>query len=367
MRAFLIVVLLAVAQVWLRPAGQKGETGGLAVRFPSAVGAVLLSGFRPVVVQFLYLDFERAFSEGRTLDAVADARLLLRVDPQNPRAAIYLATVLAYDLAAAERTPGRRLKRLMEGCEILGEAEKRLPADPRLPRDRAMILQRIALDPELADRFRRRTGRDPEREALDAWSRAADLAPGAAGFREAWLSLALDVARLRLGRGDRAGAQELLEEARERARVWEDQVGRLLPALIEAWDRAVEALEGDVPAAARALKGLEEALALVPEPERGGDGKEEAAVLVLLLDPFLDLALREARQGDPLRSLSLMRALHSIQALARRRLTAGRSDGLVAGPRDDYETRWREGLEVLARRLPGAEVDLQPLQDPWAR
>ena len=368
MKTALLLLVLVIGQTLLRPSTEASAGRTLAARFPGAVGAMLFSGFRPFVLQYLYLEFRKAVAEGRTVEAMADGRLLQRMDPYNPGAAQFLTWVIVYDLAAAERTTTGRLKRILQGLDLNQAASERMPRDARFPRDRALILhQTVALEPGLAAAYLLRRGREAALDAGDAWLEAIRLAPMVTGLRDSWLALTLDFARVLLGRGDRAGAERLLDEARERAETWQARISKMNLHLVRAWAQTVASLGQGAALAAEALGELERALALVPLAESAAEAKEELAVWGLLLSPLLEQAALAARAGRDAAALSLLEALHSIQVLTRNRLAQREPEGIVEPPTADYEARWREALAGLSARDAATLNRVRRLGDPWKR
>ena len=110
-----------------------------------------------------------------------------------------------------------------------------------------------------------------------------------------------------------------------------------------------------------------QAMLRVPEPADGGDGKESAAVWVLVLPPMLTLAQEQTDRGETTAALSLIQALHSIQALARYRLAQSEPIGSARPPTASYEVDWKAVLEGLSKRDPALAEPLRRLANPWER
>jgi len=365
LKALLLFLVLLGAQALLIPSRPVGGGGAILSRFPGAFGTALLAGFRPLAIELLYLDFERSYGELRSLDALADARLLQRLDPMNPRAVLYLFRVIAYDLASAAPTLRGKLTYLVEGLKLLEKAEQRLQKDPRLPRARALLLQdQVLNDPRLERLYRLRRGRDPWQEAWRGYLRTLTLAPGAAGTREAAINLVLTWSRLRWAKGHPRQALEILQRGLERARAWGRLLDPLQGGLLRAWTAVALFLQTEkegVPT----VRQLEQAVSKVPGPARGGDGVESLGIWNLVLAPGLRRAQAELHAGEASAALSLLEALHSIQALARRRLLELSGGGRVQPPTAGYEARWRAVVAELEHVLPAFRARLFRIRKPW--
>jgi hypothetical protein len=112
-----------------------------------------------------------------------------------------------------------------------------------------------------------------------------------------------------------------------------------------------------------ALGQLEDALVQVPVETL----KEEKAIWRLVLPPSLELAAGAAERGETAAALSLLEALHSIQALTRKRLGLEEPGGQVDPPTASYQARWTEVLALIPRGGPAEQDRIRRLEKPFEK
>jgi tetratricopeptide (TPR) repeat protein len=353
MRLLLLVVGLGFAQWWIAPAEPPRRTAALSERFPAAVGGVFLGAFQPVLLQYLWWDFEVASTEGRYEDVLTNLRLLQELEPENGRAVVYLAGFVAHTLGGLEGSPLGRLGRIGDAVDLLRAAEARIPKDPALPRMRGLILTNPFVwdDLRLYAAYTTRRGRTPFDEAVEAFGRAWEL-----DRKDRNLAMQLaDALRMRgleqlLAEKDPKAAHGTLTRAREilpgdgtlgRQRLMAD--AGIVAGLAEKRLRAL--LEG--------LSELRAVLATLSE----GEGVEDALAMAILL-PALKLGAELAGSEAPDAILSLLVSVHNILPLLEGRL------GLSQDSVQSAEVRG--GLRVLARLLTERAPHLEEhIPDPW--
>ncbi|MAG58180.1 MAG: hypothetical protein CMJ83_17985 [Planctomycetes bacterium] len=351
MRPFLLLLILGTAQFFLRPEPESESQASLAIRFPGVVHSVVLGGFRPMVVQYLWWDLEAADEEGRHADILRNLTLLQQVEPDNARATLYLAYFLAYTLKERESAQTGRLRRIEQAIDLLQQAETRLPREVSLPLLRGQLLanDQVWSEPRLYVGWTKRRGETPYAGAVAALRRAAELATGARHVHR----LLADALRMRalellLKSGDAPGAASLLAEAVGHL----DQAGATdttARRLAIAWSGVVLALRDRDPVrAAAALGPLAAAIREVDPPNQGGTGTEER-LAGAILRWALDLGRSVAIDGPAVDALSLAVAIHNIQALLEARLEPIRTD---PGADQAFRKELRALVKDVVRRAP---------------
>ncbi|MEE2713673.1 MAG: hypothetical protein VX913_12935 [Planctomycetota bacterium] len=360
MRTLALVALLGVAQWVLRPPTPSTAAQPVAERFSGAVHSAFLGGFRPMLVQYLWWDVEAAQTEGRHHDVIQNLALLQRVDPRNTKAILYMARFGAFTLSATETMPTRKLQRIIEAVDLLERSERRLPLEVTLPLLRAMILTAEwgSTDPRLYLAWSKRRGRTPYTEALRAMEAAAALAPNARVVRRLLAeTMRYRATEMALADGDLERAHQLMARAVAIDASTPGAAATLGARLIVAWERILSGLAlSDGAANARGLDQLRLTMANLDPPGADGDAREELLALAILR-PCLDLGRSAVATGEPRDALSLILAVHKIQAAIEERVAARGGSGQrerILGDLKSLAANILERAPQLGDRIPSA-------------
>ena len=367
MRWGALFLVLVVAQALCRPQpARTTDPAALSAQFPGALQSVVYGAFQPALVQWLWYEYGAARAEGRVLDAVRTLRVLARVEPANPRAILYLAHVLAHDLADRESSPAGRADRIGDGLRVLEDAERRGPLadDPHLPGARGLLLRSV-MDEEIAvvRAVSRRLGQRPLAAAYAAFRRTQELAPGSVNVRLSVVEAGRDRAlELFLVESDRPGAVALLGDALGSVDPVARHTAPLVVTLAASWRRILASLDpdrtSDLP---DALDALRETLEQLPA-EGGTEGPDAESAWVAAALPQLLGAAEASRRGRPELSLSVVEALRRIQAVSARRWALS---SVAMAPGASYIQRWEALLVALEKDLPDRAAALSVLKPPW--
>lgn len=327
MRALLFLVVLGVAQWWVRPEPPRNDARPVSERFSGAVHTAFLGGFRPILVQYLWYDVDRAYVEGRELDVLGNLALLQRIDPTNTKAVLYMAPFLAHTLGGREQRPTARLKRIEDAIELLERTERRVPDDVMLPFVRAQLISSDwgTSDARLYQAWTERRGKTPSAEALEAAERAYALAPHRATVARVYAEkLRVRAIEIALADKDFAGAHALLVRALAADAGFDDDpappVGVLL---VRSWEEALRGLSlGDPSITAGGVLALQRVIQLLEAPGDGMPATEDLLVLAILGN-CMDLGRSTVATAVPEDVLSLVVAVHNIQAVLEGRLGSG--------------------------------------------
>lgn len=358
MRALVLALLLGVAQWALRPPPPATAARPVAERFSGAVHTAFLGGFRPILVQYLWWDVEAAHNEGRHHDVLSNLALLQRADPTNAKAILYMARFRAFTLSDSEPTPTRRLQRIIEAVDLLERTEERLSENVTFPLLRAMILTADwgSSDPRLYRAWTTRRGKTPYAEALSAMERAADLAPDARVVRrllaETMRYRATEIALANRRLGD---AHRLFQRAVATDAGTPGAAETLGARLIVAWERILDGLaRADAAVAAQGLDRLRRAISARDPPGPDTDAREEMLAIAILV-PCLELGHGVVSRAPAEDVLSLIVAVHNIQAVLEERLAARGGSGSkpkISKDLRNLSTRLLERAPQLRDRIP---------------
>lgn len=135
-----------------------------------------LGGLRTAVVGGMFLRGEALRREGRLDEAVALWQRMLALDPDAVSARDHLADVLAHDLRAAAPDDEVRVRRWRDAEALVDDGLARDPDAVRLLWRKADLLLVVPAGDAVVATALAAAGRDREREAIDALTRAARLA-----------------------------------------------------------------------------------------------------------------------------------------------------------------------------------------------
>jgi hypothetical protein len=114
--AVLLLALLALSGLTGSAArAARGESALTAVTPTDFAGLVVMSGFRPIAVDFLWIRAEDLHRQRRYYELLSLYNLLATLDPHFEGAWVYNAFNLAYNLSMLEDTPEKRWRWVREG------------------------------------------------------------------------------------------------------------------------------------------------------------------------------------------------------------------------------------------------------------
>jgi hypothetical protein len=164
----LLLALLAVCG--LSGAAARSARGGSdvpAVTPTDFAGFVLMSGFRPIAVDILWMRAEDLVRQRRYFELLSLYKLITALDPHFDAAWAYNAYNLAYDLAMLEDDPDRRWRWTREAILYATEGMKKNPRSDRIAFMLAAIFYyRIGRDDALIERALADPVVNPERKSI---------------------------------------------------------------------------------------------------------------------------------------------------------------------------------------------------------
>lgn len=214
----MIRALLAAAGLWLLSLA-PGPRAGVPESVRPQGTASLFPSVRGLFVQLWLVRVNADLRAGSPIKALRHARELLAFAPDFPAARAELAEILAYDLAALELDPVRRMAWIAEGLAVLDAGIARDPGAGALHQSRGFIIWQSAEHfPEFAAAFERTHGTSALEEAVEALLRGAEVEPGVWGFARR-AAIALEVrGNVRLAAGAFAAAARDFERSGELSR-----------------------------------------------------------------------------------------------------------------------------------------------------
>jgi len=159
--ALLLLALLVFSAVSGSAArSARGDSQAPAVSPTDFAGLVLMSGFRPIAVDILWIRAEDLYKQRRYYELLSLYRFISSLDPHFESAWVYNTLNLAFDLSMLEDTPEKRWSWVREALLYAKNGAGKNPGSDeipfviawvyryRIPREEHMI-RRVLLDREL--------------------------------------------------------------------------------------------------------------------------------------------------------------------------------------------------------------------------